>query len=171
MQSLIGNGLKYHGDKSPRVYVSAERNGNEWIFSVRDNGIGIDPKYHKRIFEIFKRLHDQKEYPGTGIGLAVCRRVVTRHGGRIWLESEAGRGSEVHFTLPEGTDRQMTSKLVSRRPAEILLAEDNENDVELTRLAFKKSKLILNLHHVPDGENAWPFCASKASTPMLRHRT
>jgi PAS domain S-box-containing protein len=105
MQNLIGNGLKYHGDKSPRVYVSAERNGNEWIFSVRDNGIGIDPKYYERIFEIFKRLHDQKEYPGTGIGLAVCRRVVTRHGGRIWLESEAGHGSVFHFTLPEGTDR------------------------------------------------------------------
>jgi PAS domain S-box-containing protein len=105
MQNLIGNGLKYHGDESPRVYVSAERNGNEWIFSVRDNGIGIDPKYYERIFEIFKRLHDQKEYPGTGIGLAVCRRVVSRHGGRIWLESEVGHGSVFHFTLPEGTDR------------------------------------------------------------------
>jgi PAS domain S-box-containing protein len=105
MQNLIGNGLKYHGDKSPNVHVSAQRNENEWTFSVRDNGIGIDPKYHERIFEIFKRLHDQTEYPGTGIGLAVCRRVVTRHGGRIWLESEAGRGSVFHFTLPEGTDK------------------------------------------------------------------
>jgi PAS domain S-box-containing protein len=105
MQNLIGNGLKYHGDKAPAVYVSALRNGNEWVFSVRDNGIGIEPKYYDRIFEIFKRLHDQKEYPGTGIGLAVCRRVVTRHGGRIWLESEAGSGSTFHFTLPEGTDK------------------------------------------------------------------
>jgi PAS domain S-box-containing protein len=105
MQNLIGNGLKYHGDKSPHVHVSAERNGTEWTFSVRDNGIGIDPKYYERVFEIFKRLHDQKEYPGTGIGLAVCRRVVTRHGGRIWLESEAGHGSVFHFTLPEGTDK------------------------------------------------------------------
>jgi light-regulated signal transduction histidine kinase (bacteriophytochrome) len=105
MHNLIGNGLKYHGDKPPRVHVSAERHGNEWVFSVRDNGIGIDPKYYERIFEIFKRLHDQKEYPGTGIGLAVCRRVVSRHGGRIWLESEAGHGSVFHFTLPEGTDK------------------------------------------------------------------
>jgi light-regulated signal transduction histidine kinase (bacteriophytochrome) len=105
MQNLIGNGLKYHGDKAPNVHVSAKRDGNEWTFSVRDNGIGIDPKYHERIFEIFKRLHDQTEYPGTGIGLAVCRRVVTRHGGRIWLESEAGHGSIFHFTLPEGTDK------------------------------------------------------------------
>jgi light-regulated signal transduction histidine kinase (bacteriophytochrome) len=103
MQNLIGNGLKYHGDKSPHVHVSAERNEEEWTFSVQDNGIGIDPKYYERIFEIFKRLHDQKEYPGTGIGLAVCRRVVNRHGGRIWVESEAGQGSAFHFTIPEGT--------------------------------------------------------------------
>jgi PAS domain S-box-containing protein len=105
MQNLIGNGLKYHGDTAPNIHVSAERNGDQWAFSVRDDGIGIDPKYHERIFEIFKRLHDQTEYPGTGIGLAVCRRVVTRHGGRIWLESEAGRGSVFHFTLSEGTDK------------------------------------------------------------------
>jgi PAS domain S-box-containing protein len=103
MQNLIGNGLNYHADKSPHVHVSAERSGNEWMFSVRDNGIGIDPKYYERIFEIFKRLHDQKEYPGTGIGLAVCRRVVNRHGGRIWVESEPGKGSVFYFTLPEGT--------------------------------------------------------------------
>jgi PAS domain S-box-containing protein len=105
MQNLIGNGLKYHGDQPPHVHVSAERDGNQWTFSVRDNGIGIEPKHHERIFEIFKRLHDQTEYPGTGIGLAVCRRVVTRHGGKIWLESEAGCGSVFHFTLSEGTDK------------------------------------------------------------------
>jgi PAS domain S-box-containing protein len=103
MQNLIGNGLKYHGDRPPHVHVSAERNGNEWILSVRDNGIGIDTKHYDRIFEIFKRLHDQKEYPGTGIGLAVCRRVVERHNGRIWLESKPGDGSVFHFTIPEGT--------------------------------------------------------------------
>jgi PAS domain S-box-containing protein len=105
MQNLISNGIKYHGDKSPHIHVSAERNGKEWTFSVRDNGIGIALKHYERVFEIFKRLHDQKDYPGTGIGLAVCRRVVTRHGGRIWLESEAGHGSVFHFTLPEGTDK------------------------------------------------------------------
>ncbi len=105
MQNLIGNGLKYHSEEAPRVHVSAEHNGDQWTFSVRDNGIGVDPKHHERIFEIFRRLHDQTQYPGTGIGLAVCRRVVARHGGRIWLESEPGHGSVFRFTLSEGTDK------------------------------------------------------------------
>jgi len=103
MENLIGNALKYHGDQSPLIHVSAERRENDWVFSVRDNGLGIDPKYHEQIFEIFQRLHDQQAYPGTGIGLAICRRVVHRHGGRIWLESELGRGSTFYFTLPERT--------------------------------------------------------------------
>jgi light-regulated signal transduction histidine kinase (bacteriophytochrome) len=105
MMNLISNGLKYHGTDPPHVHVSAEpgTKKSEWIVSVRDNGIGIDPKYFGRIFEIFKRLHDQKEYPGTGIGLAVCRRVVERHGGAIWVESEAGRGSNFCFTIPADT--------------------------------------------------------------------
>jgi len=101
MQNLIGNALKYHGPEPPRVYVSAQREGDDWVVSVRDNGIGIAQKHHERIFEIFKRLHTQQEYPGTGIGLAVCRRVVHRHGGKIWVESEAGHGSVFKFTIPE----------------------------------------------------------------------
>ncbi len=104
IQNLIGNGLTYRSDKSPRIHISAERSGKQWIFSVRDNGIGIDPKHYEQIFEIFKRLHSQQEHPGTGIGLAVSRRVVNRHGGRIWVESEPGHGSIFHFTIPEGTE-------------------------------------------------------------------
>jgi signal transduction histidine kinase len=101
LQNLIGNGLKYHGEKPPHVHVSAQRDAKEWTISIRDNGIGIAPRHQERIFEIFKRLHNQQEYPGTGIGLAVCRRVVHRHGGKIRVESEAGRGSVFKFTIPE----------------------------------------------------------------------
>jgi PAS domain S-box-containing protein len=105
MQNLIGNGLTYRSDKPPHIQISAKRSGKDWIFSISDNGIGIDPKHFEQIFEIFKRLHNQKDKPGTGIGLAVCRRVVNRHGGKIWVESEPGHGSTFHFTIPEGTEQ------------------------------------------------------------------
>jgi len=100
MQNLIGNGLKYHGTERPEVQVTATRQGADWVISIRDNGIGIAPRHQERIFEIFRRLHNQQEYPGTGIGLAICRRVVHRHGGRIWVESEVGKGSNFLFTIP-----------------------------------------------------------------------
>ncbi|MCB9731114.1 MAG: PAS domain S-box protein [Deltaproteobacteria bacterium] len=100
-QNLIGNAIKYHGKAPPKVEVTSEANDGGWVISVRDNGIGIAPKHHERVFEIFRRLHPQDAYPGTGIGLAVCRRIVHRHGGTIWVESEAGAGSVFSFTLPD----------------------------------------------------------------------
>jgi PAS domain S-box-containing protein len=100
-QNLIGNAIKFHGDRPPRVEVSAERDDDAWHFVVRDNGIGIAPEYYERIFVIFQRLHARDEYPGTGIGLAICKRIVERHGGRIWVESAPGQGSAFHFTLPD----------------------------------------------------------------------
>lgn len=99
-QNLIGNAIKFRKEAPPRIHVSAERETDEWIFSIRDDGIGIDPKHRDRLFVMFRRLHSSNQYPGTGIGLAICRKVVERHGGRIWFDSEPGRGSTFHFTIP-----------------------------------------------------------------------
>jgi light-regulated signal transduction histidine kinase (bacteriophytochrome) len=99
-QNLIGNAIKFHGKKPPRIHVGIKKDEKNWVFSVSDNGIGIDPQYFERIFIIFQRLHNRQEYPGTGIGLAISKRIVERHGGRLWIESQPGRGSTFYFTLP-----------------------------------------------------------------------
>jgi PAS domain S-box-containing protein len=99
-QNLIGNAIKFHGEKSPRIHMGVKKDGKNWVFSVSDNGIGIDPQYFERIFIIFQRLHNREDYPGTGIGLAISKRIVERHGGRMWIESQPGKGSTFFFTLP-----------------------------------------------------------------------
>ena len=98
-QNLISNGIKYHGVDAPRIHVSVEKIGLEWRFAVADNGMGIGAEYFQTIFGVFKRLHG-KSIPGTGIGLAICQRVVERCGGRIWVESEISRGTTFYFTIP-----------------------------------------------------------------------
>lgn len=99
-QNLIINAIKFHGQKPPKIDVSAKNNGKEWIFAVADNGIGIKSEHQKQIFEVFKRLHTRKEYPGTGIGLSIIQKIVHHHGGQIWVESEPGKGSTFYFTIP-----------------------------------------------------------------------
>lgn len=109
-QNLIANALKFRGEASPVISVIAECSGGDWRFTVRDNGIGIDPANHQRIFEIFQRLHLRRDYPGTGMGLAICRKLVEQVGGRIWVESNPGHGAAFHFTVPIVTSATRSSR-------------------------------------------------------------
>jgi PAS domain S-box-containing protein len=103
LQNLLSNAIKFRGEHSLQIHVCARRDQNTWLFSVRDNGMGIEEKYFERIFVVFQRLHTRDEYPGTGIGLAICQKIVERHGGRIWLDSEAGQGTTFYFTIADSS--------------------------------------------------------------------
>jgi light-regulated signal transduction histidine kinase (bacteriophytochrome) len=104
LQNLIGNAIKFRGDSPPRIRVEASQRTDDWLFSVQDNGIGIDPRYSDRIFQVFQRLHGIGQYPGTGIGLAVCKKIVERHQGNIWVESQPDDGATFFFTIPVRLD-------------------------------------------------------------------
>ena len=112
-QNLLSNALKYRSERKPRIRIAATQEGDQWRFTVEDNGIGIAKEFHTQVFGIFKRLHNRAEYPGTGIGLAICQKIVEKHGGKIWVESELGRGSIFAFTLPGA----INEKRKTQRPA------------------------------------------------------
>ena len=99
-QNLLGNAMKFRSEAPPKIRVDARCKGGDWRFSVSDNGIGIDPKFQDQIFDVFRRLHRREQYDGTGVGLAICKKIVDRHGGQIWVESQPGKGATFHFTLP-----------------------------------------------------------------------
>jgi signal transduction histidine kinase len=100
-QNLVGNALKFRAkDRPPHIHISAKPDRNNWLFSVADNGIGIEQEYSERIFQMFQRLHDRETYEGSGIGLSIAKKIVERHGGRIWFESEPDNGTTFYFTLP-----------------------------------------------------------------------
>jgi signal transduction histidine kinase len=106
-QNLINNALKYQAaDSSPEINIDVVEGGRHWIFSIQDNGIGIAPEHRYKIFEVFQRLHRRTQYPGTGIGLAICKKIVERHGGEIWVESQKGMGSTFYFKLLKSTPKE-----------------------------------------------------------------
>jgi hypothetical protein len=102
-QNLIGNAIKFHSERPPEIHIGAKKEPGRWVITVRDNGIGIEPQYFDRIFQIFQRLHTRAHYPGTGIGLAICKKMVERHGGAIWVQSQPGQGAAFHFSLPDAS--------------------------------------------------------------------
>ncbi len=135
VQNLIDNAIKFRGDKHPRVHVSAKRSGEDWVFTIADNGIGIPIAYTKNIFEMFRRVHSEAKYPGTGMGLAVCKKIVERHGGRIWVKSTPGKGSRFFFTIPvrvqtkeDLDERKIAVKRGLKTIVEALKIEDNIED-------------------------------------------
>lgn len=158
-QNLVGNAIKYRSELKPLIQVSVRDVAGKLEFAVADNGLGVAPEYHQKIFQVFQRLHDNKS-PGTGIGLAICQRVVERYGGRIWVDSEIGHGATFRFTLPNIEVR-------SRKPApsdrsgdwkvRIVLVDDNPADVRLLRLALDNADLDCELIVIDNGAEALAF--------------
>ena len=118
MQNLVANAIKFHGPERPIIQVTATPGTKDWTFSVKDNGIGLNVEYAEKIFQMFQRLHSKETYPGTGVGLAIAKKIVERHGGHIWVESEENKGATFFFTIPTDQGHEMSlDKVQSPRPA------------------------------------------------------
>lgn len=162
-QNLIGNSIKYRGASSPSISISATKSADLWLFAITDNGIGIDPQYADQVFDMFSRLHSKAKYSGTGIGLAICKKIVNSYGGKIWIESSPGQGAIFMFTLPS---TKAKGNNVMKHSIRILLAEDTPSDVRLIQEALKRSSLSYELDVVNDGVEALEYLAqAKKSEP------
>lgn len=153
-QNLISNAIKYHGSEKPKIYIAAEKVIDKWLFSVRDKSIGIDPSNYEKIFDMFSRLHSGTRFSGTGMGLAICKKIVNSYEGSIWVESKVGEGSIFFFTLPAV---KLPVDKTGSREIEILLIEDSPADVKLAREALRRSGLQYNLTVANDGLEAMSY--------------
>ena len=161
LQNLISNAIKFRGEEPPRVHVASKRKGNVWIFSVHDNGIGLDPKYAQQIFGMFQRLHSQSKFPGSGIGLATCKKIVERHGGHIWVESEPGKGATFFFTVQIPEEERSTSVTKISGKTNLLIVDDNEGDARLVQDLVKRINARIEIHWVDNGQKATEFLTRK----------
>ena len=170
-QNLVGNAIKYQNPGVPRVHISAAKNGGKkWMFSVQDNGLGIDPQYFEKIFGMFQRLHKREEFAGTGIGLAICKKIVERHGGSISVESQPRAGFHLSLCLGRKRGEIMNQIGEEGMPIEVLLVEDSPGDVRLTQEAFRDANKSIRLHVAADGVEAMAFLRREGPTPMRRAR-
>lgn len=168
-QNLIGNAIKYHGPNKPSIYITAEKIIDKWLFSVRDKSIGIDSTNHDKIFDMFTRLHGPSRYRGTGMGLAICKKIVNSYGGSIWVESKLGEGSIFFFLLPAV---KKTNDPAENKNIQILLVEDSPADVKLTKEALRRSGLRYDLTVMSDGAEAMHYLkerktAGQGSLPAI----